>query len=190
MQSVALARDTTLYRLDECLERFASMGYIPPIGMHMLTAIDNSPSPDGSPPLRIKETDVLNSQIVLAGLALLKEQMVGREGGGLTGLKDIDLTECSLLSCIQAARPPCRWEEIYIVAATDISCSDAAMWALEGASAGAAAVSAESQGQRYRLKVVLDIAHNPPAIKSLMDKVAYRCKDINVRHVFFAVLVT
>lgn len=179
-QSVAVDRNTALYTLDECLEQFAARGRIPPLGTHALTTIE-SPDINEANPLRDKETDILNSQIVLASMCLLQEQMLSTDvsdstnGPGLFGLREMDLRNSDMLNCILSARPPCRWEEILVTVTPGTT--EPTTWEI-------ASCNMEGSEKQRRIKVILDIAHNPPAIKSLMDKVSYHCKDVNVRSVF------
>ena len=157
-------------------------------------------------PSRENDSDVLNAQIVLASLCMLKEKMVHQtsspegEGRGLYRLREMDLCSASVLECIQHTRPPCRWEEIPVTMTALPPPSTTTTTQRDSYSSGtslpssrlASAVGAPQwrmadtdtplpHEAAIPLRVVLDIAHNPPAIASLMRKVADRYRGMNVR---------
>lgn len=131
---------------------------LPLPGIHPLIPETNTIPPN--------DTDYLNSQISLAALGLMREYLLSNGSqrmipqNVLEKFQGLNLHDEQLLNTLMNSRPPCRWEEIYLTKELKLS---------------------EEQTINYKIRIVLDIAHNAPAIESLMDKVKLKLPNENLR---------
>lgn len=72
----------------------------------------------------------------------------------------LNLFDENLLNTLMNSRPPCRWEEFYLTKEVIIS---------------------EEIIETYKIRIILDIAHNTPAIEALMEKVKLKLPNENLR---------
>lgn len=115
------------------------------------------------------DTDFLNSQLTLTGLSLLKDYMVSlstelspTRNFPLHVLQKyllIDLFSEELRNIIFSSRPPCRWQEIE----------------------HSRRISHGGRDVLVKIVIILDIAHNQPAIEALMNKVHSKLKNKKIR---------
>lgn len=115
------------------------------------------------PHVQEEDTDHLNSRLTLTGLSLLKDYMASTTRNFsseiLQKFSILNLDNEELRNIIFSSRPPCRWQEIE----------------------HHRHVFYENQTILVRITIILDIAHNQPAIEALMKKVKSKLKDKNVR---------
>lgn len=114
----------------------------------------------------LNDTDQLNSQLSLVGLSLTRQYLLSSSNQNITSpsilekFRELNLHDERLLNVLMNSRPPCRWEEIDYIREIKIS---------------------EEQKKSYKIRIVLDIAHNAPAIEALMDKVKLKLPNENLR---------
>jgi hypothetical protein len=113
-----------------------------------------------------QDKDQLNTHLALTGLSLLRDYLLtlpsqsppSREFPLTTIRKfeSLDLQQRELVELIFSCRPPYRWQEIGYTRQVDLNSSE------NGGTPRRVSV---------RINLVLDIAHNQPAIEALMEKV-------------------
>jgi folylpolyglutamate synthase/dihydropteroate synthase len=115
-----------------------------------------------------QENDQLNSQLTLTGLSLLKDYLLSLPTESppsrdipmaiIRKFEMIDLENRELVDLILSSRPPCRWQEIEY------------KQQVKRGSGGQGLVN-------VKINIVLDIAHNQPAIEALMEKVKTKFRE-------------
>eukprot|EP00602_Paraphysomonas_sp_CaronLab_P009263 CAMPEP_0185036208 /NCGR_PEP_ID=MMETSP1103-20130426/28823_1 /TAXON_ID=36769 /ORGANISM="Paraphysomonas bandaiensis, Strain Caron Lab Isolate" /LENGTH=553 /DNA_ID=CAMNT_0027573663 /DNA_START=23 /DNA_END=1684 /DNA_ORIENTATION=+ len=185
MRAVGESRGCVIHSLYDSLDTLSSLGEIPRKNTHPLTKVvdtvavnesHNEEAGDRSVKVNAShvDTDILNSQIALAGLCLLKQRLNTEESvypstSGQRLIRSMNLTDASILDRIISARPPCRWEEISLEA--DVS----PLFSLLDDEQPSTAP------RRVKIKVILDIGHNAPAIEALVHKAQDRLGGLPVR---------
>ena len=182
-------KSTALHSLYAHLQASSAAGLLPPLHSHPVLHI---PSPDGignpsnhSDSLKdrgdiirdgdgdavITTTDVFDpdrlcSQLALASLSLLQHypSSLTAEGAGRHALfsKSLNTLDPALLDVLLHSRLPCRFEELVLTKHINIP---------EQTAPASASSDHTDVRHKVKIRVILDVAHNIPALSALMKKI-------------------
>ena len=172
-QTEAADKNTQLYSLYDYLRDAISDDLLPPLQSHPVLHIPNVDAVDCKSE-DISDPDLLCSQLAVAALCLLRndpECVKLDENSALANIRHID---SQLLDNVHSACLPCRFEELNIIKELKTDKIAGEYNALGNPS------HSENSTCRVSVKVILDVAHNIPALSALMLKLKLKY-DSNFR---------
>lgn len=192
-QEEARKTSAVLHTLSDHLHSCCAAGLLPPLHSHPLLDL---PSPSNSnndcvskstDTAKVKEPfdpDLLCSQLALASLSLLQHyphSLLGEKDATRHSLfaNNINIQDPSLLDILLQSRLPCRFEELLLTKqVTSPVSSPSATASTSDLSPSTVHTNAT---RTVKVRVILDVAHNVPALSALMKKLNYNYNS-NIRY--------
>ena len=189
LQEEAAKTDAALHTLYSHLRDSSARGLLPPINslplLHLPPADDESvlstasscvPSDDDND----FDPDRLCSQLALSSLCLLQHyppEFIRDEARQALFSSSINVQDRNLLDLLLNSRLPCRFEELFVTKDLNFPVTIRESTALSLPES----VTLTNTIRRVKVRVILDVAHNIPALSALMKKLKNKFNS-NVRY--------